>query len=231
MSGDLAGPRGGASLIRLEEVEFRYHGDDFRLRVPALAIEAGSTAAVVGPSGSGKTTLLSLIAGILAPHRGAIETAGTRLDLLPDAARRDFRARRIGLVFQEFELLEYLTVLDNILLPYHLNRSLRSMPDVPERAADLAEKVGMGDKLQRYPDRLSHGERQRVAVCRALLPRPRLLLADEPTGNLDQANASRVLDTLLDYARDSGATFLMVTHDRSLLPRFARTIDMKLFLP
>ncbi|HET6278009.1 MAG TPA: ABC transporter ATP-binding protein [Candidatus Polarisedimenticolia bacterium] len=230
MSDDLAAPRGGSSLIRLEDVEFRYHGGDFRLRVPALAIGAGSIAALVGPSGSGKTTLLSLIAGILPPDRGAIETAGTRIDLLPDAARRDLRARRIGLIFQEFELLEYLTVLDNILLPFHLNRSLRSMPDVPGRAAGLAEKVGMGDKLRRHPDRLSHGERQRVAVCRALLPLPRILLADEPTGNLDPANAARVLDTLFDYARDSGATFLMVTHDQSLLPRFARTIDMQRFL-
>jgi putative ABC transport system ATP-binding protein len=224
-------PAGGTALIRLDEVEFRYPDGDFRLHVPALAVEAGATAAVVGPSGSGKTTLLNLIAGIVPPHRGNIETAGTAVAALSDAARRDFRVRRIGLVFQEFELLEYLTVLDNILLPYRINNSLGYTPEVGERAARLAEQVGIGDKLRRHPDRLSQGERQRVAVCRAVLPQPRLLLADEPTGNLDPVNAARVLDILFDYAGDSGATFLAVTHDQSLVPRFAQTIDMKRFLP
>ena len=224
-------PAGGASLIRLEDVEFHYTDGDFRLHVPALTIEAGATAAVVGPSGSGKTTLLNLIAGIVPPQRGSIETAGARISALSDAARRDFRVRGIGLVFQEFELLEYLSVLDNILLPYRINPSLRNTPDVGERAARLADQVGIRDKLRRYPDRLSQGERQRVAVCRAVLPQPRLLLADEPTGNLDPANATRVLDILFDYARDSGATFLAVTHDQALVPRFGQTIDMKRFLP
>ena len=139
--------------------------------------------------------------------------------------------RGIGLVFQEFELLEYLSVLDNILLPYRINPSLRYTPDVGERAARLADQVGIGDKLRRHPDRLSQGERQRVAVCRAVLPQPRLLLADEPTGNLDPVNAARVLDILFDYAGDSGATFVAVTHDQSLVSRFAQTIDMKRFLP
>ena len=223
-------PAGGAALIRLEDVEFRYPDGDFRLRVPTLAVEAGATVAIVGPSGSGKTTLLNLIAGIVPPHRGAIETAGAGIAALSDAARRDFRVRRIGLVFQEFELLEYLTVLDNILLPYRINRSLRYTPEVGERAACLADQVGIGDKLQRHPDRLSQGERQRVAVCRAVLPQPRLLLADEPTGNLDPGNAARVLDILFGYAGDSGATFLAVTHDQTLVPRFDQTIDMKRFL-
>jgi putative ABC transport system ATP-binding protein len=218
-------------VIRLEDVEFRYPDGDFRLRVPALEIEAGATAAVVGPSGSGKTTLLNLIAGIVPPHDGTIETAGTGIAALSDAARRDFRVRRIGLVFQEFELLEYLTVLDNILLPYRINSSLAYTGEVGERAAMLADQVGIGDKLRRHPDRLSQGERQRVAVCRAVLPQPGLLLADEPTGNLDPVNAARVLDILFDYAGASGATFVAVTHDQSLVSRFAQTIDMKSFLP
>ena len=217
-------------MIRLADVEFRYPDGDFTLQVPALAIESGTTAAVVGPSGSGKTTLLNLIAGIMPPHGGTIETAGSGISSLSDAARRDFRVRRIGLVFQEFELLEYLTVIDNILLPYRINGSLVYTPEVGERAARLADQVGIGDKLQRHPDRLSQGERQRVAVCRAVLPRPGLLLADEPTGNLDPVNAVRVLDILFDYAGDSGATFLAVTHDQSLVQRFSHIIDMKSFL-
>jgi putative ABC transport system ATP-binding protein len=223
-------PAGGASLIRLKDIEFRYADGDFRLHVPELAIDAGATAAVVGPSGSGKTTLLNLIAGIVPVQRGTIETDDAAISSLSDAARRDFRVRRIGLVFQEFELLDYLSVFDNILLPYRINPSLRYTPEVGERAADLAGQVGIGDKLRRHPDRLSQGERQRVAVCRAVLPQPRLLLADEPTGNLDPANAARVLDILFEYARENGATFLAVTHDQALVPRFGQTIDMNRFL-
>ncbi len=223
-------PAGGASLICLKDIEFRYADGDFRLHVPELAIDAGATAAVVGPSGSGKTTLLNLIAGIVPVQRGTIETDDATISSLSDAARRDFRVRRIGLVFQEFELLEYLSVFDNILLPYRINPSLGYTPDVRQRAARLADQVGIGDKLRRYPDRLSQGERQRVAVCRAVLPQPRVLLADEPTGNLDPANATRVLDILFDYARDSGATFVAVTHDQSIVSRFGQTIDMQRFL-
>jgi putative ABC transport system ATP-binding protein len=181
---------------------------------------------VVGPSGSGKTTLLNLIAGIVPPLRGRIETTGVEVTSLSDAARRDFRIRHVGLVFQEFELLEYLTVLDNILLPYRINPSLRLDRKVRERAVRLAERVGISDKLGRHPDKLSQGERQRVGVCRAVLPEPKLLLADEPTGNLDPANAGRVLDILFEYAQENGATLVTVTHDQALVPRFRRVVDM-----
>jgi ABC-type lipoprotein export system ATPase subunit len=216
-------------LIRLEDVEFAYGEGDFRLRVPEFTIEQGASAAVIGPSGSGKTTLLNLIAGIALPAGGRIETAGRKVSTLSDAARRDFRVRHVGLVFQEFELLEYLDVLDNILLPYRINPLLQFDRDVNERARRLAEQVGIGDKLSRYPDRLSQGERQRVGVCRAVLPGPAVLLADEPTGNLDPDSAGRVLDILLEYAAKNGATLLMVTHDHALLPRFQRFVDMKEF--
>ena len=216
-------------MIRLEDVEFAYGEGDFRLRVPEFTIEQGASAAVIGPSGSGKTTLLNLIAGIALPAGGRIETAGRKVSTLSDAARRDFRVRHVGLVFQEFELLEYLNVLDNILLPYRINPLLQLDRDVNERARRLAEQVGIGDKLSRYPDRLSQGERQRVGVCRAVLPGPAVLLADEPTGNLDPDSAGRVLDILLEYAAKNGATLLMVTHDHTLLPRFQRFVDMKEF--
>ena len=216
-------------MIRLTQVEFRYADGDFALRIPELAVERGEAVAVIGPSGSGKTTLLNLIAGITAPQAGTVATHGAEITALDEPRRRDFRIRHIGLVFHEFELLEYLNVLDNILLPYRINPSLRLTPSVRERAAALAESVGVGDKLARNVRRLSQGERQRAAVCRALIAEPVLLLADEPTGNLDPANKERVLDILFDTARESGATLLVVTHDRDLLGRFDRVIDFKAF--
>ncbi len=221
MSGDV--------MIRLTGLEFCYGEGDFALRIPELAVERGEAVAVIGPSGSGKTTLLNLIAGIATPQAGSVTTDGVDLTALDEARRRDFRIRHIGLVFQEFELLEYLSVLDNVLLPYRINPSLRLEPPVRERAVALARRVGVGDKLDRNARRLSQGERQRAAVCRALIAEPALLLADEPTGNLDPANKDRVLDILFDTARESGATLLAVTHDRDLLGRFGRVIDFKAF--
>ena len=122
-----------------------------------------------------------------------------------------------------------MSVQDNLLLPYRINASLRLTPEVRERARELAGQVGIGDKLPRHPRKLSQGERQRAAVCRAVLPRPALLLADEPTGNLDPANAGRVLDILFEHARRSEATLVAVTHDHALLDRFDRVVDFKEF--
>ena len=130
------------------------------------------------------------------------------------------------MVFQEFELLEYLTVLDNIILPYRINGSLKLDRSVRTRAVNLAKQVGLGDKTHRLSMRLSHGEKQRVAVCRALVAEPVLLLADEPTGNLDPNNTQRVLDILLDAADATGATVVTVTHDHDLLPKFDRQLDV-----
>ncbi len=217
------------AAVSITDLEFRYSEGDFRLRIPELQVDSGSTMAVIGPSGSGKTTLLHLIAGIAVPRAGRVETQGVNVSGLSDAARREFRIRQIGLVFQEFELLEYLSVLDNILLPYRINPALRLGPDVRRRAEVVADQVGILDKLGRYPARLSQGERQRVAVCRAILPEPPLLLADEPTGNLDPLSKDKVLDHVFDYARRSGATFITVTHDRELLGRFEHVVDFKKF--
>jgi putative ABC transport system ATP-binding protein len=133
------------------------------------------------------------------------------------------------MVFQEFELLEYLNVLDNILLPFRINPSLELSGAIRERAERLASQLGLADKLARYSTKLSHGERQRVAVCRALVADPVLLLADEPTGNLDPSNTQRVLDILLEAADASGATLVTVTHDHELLERFERTVDFRDF--
>jgi len=216
-------------MIHIENLRFRYGEGDFRLRVDHLDVERGATVAFVGPSGSGKTTLLNLIAGIVPPFAGHIETDGVDVGGLAERERRGFRVMRIGLVFQEFELLEYLTVADNILLPYRINAALRLDGAVRRRAGELAERVGIADKLGRHPRNLSQGERQRVAVCRAVLPRPALVLADEPTGNLDPANKDRVLKILFDYAAETGSTMLAVTHDHDILERFGRVVDFKEF--
>jgi ABC-type lipoprotein export system ATPase subunit len=213
-------------MISVRDLHFSYPGGEFELDVPQLEIGRGEKLAVTGPSGSGKTTLLHLIAGIRLPQTGTVTTDGVEVNGLDDGARRDFRIRRIGLVFQEFELLEYLSVIDNILLPYRISGSLELTGTVGERARALAAEVGLGDKTRRLSTSLSHGEKQRVAVCRALVAEPVLLLADEPTGNLDPSNTQRVLDILLDAAETSGATLVTVTHDHDLLPKFDRKIDV-----
>ncbi len=217
-------------MIRITDLQFDYPEGDFGLRVADLRIDRGATVAVVGPSGSGKTTLLNLVAGIAVPHAGRVKTNGVEIAAMDDSKRREFRIANLGLVFQEFELLEYLSVLDNILLPYRITPALHLDRAVRGRAEDLARQVGIADKLGRLVKRLSHGERQRVAVCRALLTQPALLLADEPTGNLDPTNRDRVLDFLFDYSQSAGATLVTVTHDHDLLRRFARVIDVKEFL-
>ena len=216
-------------MIAVTDLRFSYSEGEFALHVPELSVERGEKVAIIGPSGSGKTTLLNLIAGIRTPQSGKVETRGTDIGSLDDSARRDFRIRQIGLVFQEFELLEYLNVLDNIVLPFRINRSLDLDREVRQRASELADEVGIGGYLGRYVDHLSQGERQRVSVCRALLARPPLILADEPTGNLDPTNKGKVLDILFDYVDRHDATLVTVTHDHDLLPRFERVIDFKQF--
>lgn len=216
-------------MIAVLNLDFRYGQSDFRLQVPELLIQQGAKAALVGPSGSGKTTLLNLMAGITLPLAGQVVTKKVEISSLGDAARRDFRIRHIGLVFQQFELLEHLTVLDNVLLAYRISAVLELDRSVRERAALLAQEVGIGDKLHRYVRRLSQGERQRVAVCRALLPEPPLLLCDEPTGNLDPTNKEHVLDILVAYVEKAGATMVTVTHDHEILSRFDKVIDFRQF--
>jgi putative ABC transport system ATP-binding protein len=212
--------------ISVRDLEFRYAGGPFCLRVDSLRIDAGSRVGLVGPSGSGKTTLLQLVSGIELPQQGCIEVGDLTVTDLTDAERRRFRIQRVGSVFQEFELLEYLDVLDNILLPYRIHGALELDDEVRGRAIALAESTGIGDLLHRGVRRLSQGERQRVAICRALLPEPDLLLADEPTGNLDPKSKDVVFDLLLQHASTEGATLIAATHDHGLLGRFDRVVDL-----
>ncbi len=150
-------------MIKLKAIRFQYRDGDFSLNIPELHIAGGDKVAVVGPSGSGKTTLLNLVAGIDMPQQGEISVCDTPLHRLDDAARRDFRITRIGFVFQNFELLDYLDVLDNILHPYRISSALKLDAGVRARARDLAQRMGLGDRLSRHSEALSQGERQRAA--------------------------------------------------------------------
>jgi putative ABC transport system ATP-binding protein len=218
-------------VLSLTDIHFRYPVGGFSLSVPKLQVAAGETLAVIGPSGSGKTTLLNLIAGILQPDAGVVSFAGSNLDALDDRARRDLRLNRFGLMFQEFELLEYLDVLDNVLLPCRLGGGSGLTPAWRDSALQLLAKVGMDTMLASYPQALSQGERQRVALCRALITQPALILADEPTGNLDPANKGVAMDFLFDYVQENNAALITVTHDHELVERFDRVIDFQQFLP
>jgi putative ABC transport system ATP-binding protein len=214
-------------LISVQDLDFRYPRGGFRLGVTALDVAAGERLAIVGASGSGKTTLLDLLAGIRVSGAGSVTVAGQEISRLPDAARRSFRLDRIGLIFQAFELLEYLTVRENLLLPFRISPALSQDAETGDRLIRLAEETGIAGRLHRYPDQLSQGERQRAAICRALIASPDLILADEPTGNLDPDNKRRVLELLLEQVENHGATLVMVTHDQDLLEPFDRVLEMR----
>lgn len=211
-------------MIELTDVRFTWPGDPYELHVPQLQLAAGRSVAITGRSGCGKTTLLNLLSGILLPTSGRICVGHVCINHLPEAARRDFRLRTIGLVFQDFQLLDYLHVLDNVLLPCRLSTTVRLTTDLRERALWLLQHVGLAHAARRSVTRLSQGERQRVAICRALLLSPQVILADEPTGNLDPDTADQILQLLLTQARLSQATLVMVTHDATLLPAFDRVL-------
>lgn len=218
-------------MIEVTNLEHHYRTGTFRFQVPHLTVERGQTVALIGPSGSGKTTLLNLIAGILLPASGKIVIDKVEVNQLSDSARRHFRIQNVGLVFQEFELLEHLNVRDNVLLPCRISAKLKLDQEARERARYLTQEMGIEDKLKRSVRKLSQGERQRVSLCRALLTKPPLLLCDEPTGNLDPTNKQTVMDVIFEYVRRNKTTLLVVTHDRELLSRFDRTIDIKEFYP
>ncbi len=217
-------------MIHLNSVSFHYPTGEFRLDVRQLSVAAGEKVAVIGPSGSGKTTLLNLVAGILTPAAGQLEVDGTDLTRLSDQRRRDFRIARIGFIFQDFGLIEYLDVLDNIVHPCRISSALTLTGEIKEKAQKLAGQLGVSSRMKHHPAELSHGERQRVAICRALLLGPKLILADEATGNLDPQNKLLIIDALFQADTAQHATVLAVTHDHELLDRFDRVIDFRDFL-
>ena len=216
-------------MIAIKNLEFSYPTGNFFLQVPEFLVDRHEKMAIIGPSGTGKTTLLNLVAGIIRPKQGSIRVNDTSVDQLNDAQRRDFRITNIGFVFQDFELLDYLNVYDNILHPYRITKALHLDPTVRQRARMLAEEMGINDKLKRRANDLSQGEKQRAAICRALLPQPKLILADEATGNLDPENKTRILDLLFRAVQEHDTTLLAVTHDHELLKRFDRVVDFRDF--
>ena len=216
-------------MIHIHQLQFQYPTGEFRLNIEEFSITKGSKVAVIGPSGSGKTTLLNLIAGIMTPVKGTVGVGDIQVSGLDDRERRDFRITNIGFVFQDFELLDYLNVLDNVLHPFRITGALTLDRETRARATNLAQDMGIGDKLKRNSNDLSHGEKQRVAICRALLPQPKLILADEATGNLDPDNKGLILDLLFQSVEDHDATLLAVTHDYELLKRFDRVVDFQQF--
>ncbi len=217
-------------MLIIKDLKFRWGEGAFALQIPSLSVAAGAMTAITGPSGCGKTTLLNLIAGVLPSVDGSIAVDGKNVSQMSDADRRLFRLKTVGMVFQDFRLIEYLNVVENVLLPCRLNRSVGATSDHRAAADLLLRNVGLEEFGARSVGRLSQGERQRVAICRALLLKPRLLLADEPTGNLDPKTSAEVLQLLLQQARSCGMTLIMVTHDHSILPLFDQHIPFEQFL-
>lgn len=213
-------------MVSLRDVRFAYPEGTFALAVDALDVPRGGRVACVGPSGSGKSTLAALMTGIAVPDAGSVTLDGQELTRLSDAERRALRIERVGMMFQDFELVASLSALENILLPYHVADSLAWSADVEDRARELASRTGLVDVLGRKPARLSGGERQRVALCRALVTRPSLVLCDEPTGQLDPHTAAASLDRIFEQVDAEGATLFVITHDHALLPRFDEVVDM-----
>jgi putative ABC transport system ATP-binding protein len=192
------------------------------LRDVSFEIPQGEFVAIVGPSGSGKTTLLGLLAGLDAPTRGTVELDGRPFSTLDEDARARVRGEKVGFVFQSFQLVPTLTALENVQVPLEL----RGEPGAPARARELLQRVGLGDRMHHVPAQLSGGEQQRVALARAFVNRPRILFADEPTGNLDSDNGARIVELIESLNRESGSTVVLVTHDLDLAARTQRVIRL-----
>ncbi len=193
------------------------------LRGISLKIGRGETAALVGPSGSGKSTLLMVMAGLERPDAGSVKVDGTGLGRLGEDALARFRGARIGIVFQSFHLIPTMTALENVAIPLELAGAAAPF----ERASAELAAVGLDDQLGHYPAQLSGGEQQRVALARALAPNPAILVADEPTGNLDEATGASIIDLMFALKRERGATLIVVTHDPSLAGKCGRRIELR----
>jgi putative ABC transport system ATP-binding protein len=195
------------------------------LKPTDLHVPKGQALAIMGPSGSGKSTLLGLIAGLDSPSGGSIKIDGEEITGLNEDALALLRGRKVGIVFQSFNLIPNLTAEENVALPLELSGHFEG--DAAARAKELLQTVGLAERGHHYPVQLSGGEQQRVALARAFAPRPALLLADEPTGNLDSATGQHIVDLLLQLNREQGTTLVMVTHDPGLAARADRTVHLR----
>lgn len=197
------------------------------LRGLDFTIARGEFVAIMGASGSGKSTLLGLLAGLDNPSDGTVRWQGRAISYLPENELAQLRGRTVGFVFQSYQLIPTLTALENVLLPYELNAESGSRREGLDRAHQLLSSVGLQERLNHYPVQLSGGEQQRVALARAFMLRPPIVLADEPTGNLDSANGQHVLDLLLELNRAEGTTLVLVTHDPALASHASRRIMLR----
>jgi putative ABC transport system ATP-binding protein len=213
-------------MLTIRNVTKTYQGAGRTLNVLDninLSVAAGSTVAIVGPSGSGKTTLLGLSAGLDRCTSGTVELNGISLDQLGENERANIRNRYVGFIFQNFQLLPTLTALENVMVPLEL----RGEKNIRARSKELMDKVGLSDRLHHYPAQLSGGEQQRVSLARAFSNSPRILFADEPTGNLDAETSEKVVNLLFELNREAGTTLIIVTHNMELADGTQRIVRLK----
>ncbi len=221
-----AEPLPSAPLLDIQQLSLSYALADGQLDVLRgvdLSLEQGETVAILGPSGSGKTTLLLLLAGLEQANGGRILFEEADLDHLDAEALADLRRDRLGIVFQSFHLVPSLTALGNVMLPLEI----AGRDNARDTALAMLDRVGLGERTTHYPSQLSGGEQQRVAIARALVHQPRLLLADEPTGNLDANTGARVIELLFGLNREAGSTMIMVTHDEAIAARCGRVLRLR----
>ena len=212
-------------ILVAERLSKQVNTDDGTLLIlhdVSFAVKAGEAVAIIGASGSGKSTLLGLLAGLDTPSSGRIVLDGHELAALDEDGRALFRGKNLGFVFQSFQLLPALNALENVMLPLEL----AGASNIRQRATQLLQRVGLGERLEHYPRTLSGGEQQRVAIARAFVSEPKLLFADEPTGNLDTATGASIIDLLFSLNRERGTTLVLVTHDAALGSRCNRRLEI-----
>jgi putative ABC transport system ATP-binding protein len=214
------------SILNIRDVSKSYRSAGRNLTVLAdinFSVQPGDTLSIVGPSGSGKTTLLGLCAGLDSGSSGVIELQNIQLNTLNEDERAQVRNKYVGFIFQNFQLLPTLTALENVMVPLEL----RGEKNIRSRSVELLDKVGLADRGHHYPAQLSGGEQQRVSLARAFSNSPRILFADEPTGNLDAETSEKVVNLIFDLNKEAGTTLILVTHDLDLASRTQRIIKLK----
>jgi putative ABC transport system ATP-binding protein len=212
-------------MLVAQQLTKEYRSGDHALAVlsdVSFTIEQGALVSIIGPSGSGKTTLLGLLAGLDTPTRGRVLYEDVDITRLSEDQRAQLRGERVGFIFQSFQLIPTLTAIENVQVPLEL----RGEPDAGRRARDLLARVGLADRLDHFPTQLSGGEQQRVAIARAFVNAPRILFADEPTGNLDSETGGKIVALIEELNRESGSTVVIVTHDPALAARTGRIIRL-----
>lgn len=213
-------------VLQAEQLTKTYSSADKKLTVldqVSFQAEQGTSLSIIGPSGSGKTTLLGLCAGLDVPTSGSVSLMGFKLNAMDEDDRAYVRNQFVGFVFQNFQLLSTLTALENVMVPLEL----RGEKNISIRAKELLDRVGLGDRLHHYPSQLSGGEQQRVAIARAFIASPKILFADEPTGNLDEENAKQITDLIFEMNHQEKTTLVLVTHNLELAQKTERILQMK----